>query len=64
MKLTSAGNLDWQKSIGGSSSDKAFSVQQTNDNDYIITGFSDSSDGDVTGNHGGYDYWIVKIYGD
>lgn len=31
------------------------------DGGYIIAGFSDFADGDVTGNHGGYDYWIIKL---
>ncbi|UCH14009.1 MAG: hypothetical protein JSV22_13005 [Bacteroidales bacterium] len=61
VKLTSTGQLDWQKSLGGSESDKAYSVQQTTDGGYIIAGFSYSSDGDVTGLHDFYDYWIVKL---
>jgi hypothetical protein len=61
VKLTSTGNLDWQKSIGGSDDDKAYSIQQTTDGGYIIAGYSYSCDGDASGNHGGLDYWIVKI---
>ena len=26
-----------------------------------MAGYSNSNDGDVSGNHGGKDYWIVKI---
>ena len=29
-----------------------------------MAGGSLSGDGDVTGNHGGFDYWIVKLYPD
>ena len=61
MKLTSSGSLSWQKSYGGSSFDKANSIQQTTDGGYIVAGESRSDDGDVSGNHGSSDYWIIKL---
>lgn len=60
-KLNSTGNLIWQRSIGGSNPDDASSIQQTTDGGYIVAGTSASIDGDVTGNHGGQDFWIVKL---
>ncbi|MBK6485140.1 MAG: hypothetical protein IPG01_18905 [Chitinophagaceae bacterium] len=59
--LDSAGNLAWQKALGGSNNDEAFSVQQTVDNGFIIAGNANSYDGNVSGSHGGSDYWIVKL---
>lgn len=61
VKLDSNGNLQWQKSLGGSSMDMAQSIQQTSEGGYIVAGSSSSNDGDVSGNHGGGDYWIVKL---
>src|ERR1043165_2894910 len=61
VKLDTGGNVMWQKSLGGSSNDFANYIQQTTDGGYIVAGFSTSNDGDVTGNHGGEDYWIVKL---
>lgn len=61
VKLDSTGNILWQKSLGGSNNDQARSVQPTADGGYIVAGFSESSDGDVSGNHGIQDYWIVKL---
>src|SRR5664280_2681071 len=69
VKLDTSGNIVWQKSLGGSVNDYAYSIQQTSDGDYIVAGASNSNDGDVTGNHvtGNYwysgtaDYWIVKL---
>lgn len=61
VKLSSTGILEWEKSFGGSQDDGASSIQQTTDGGYIVAGYSISNDGDITGNHGGYDYWIVKL---
>jgi Secretion system C-terminal sorting domain len=61
VKLSPAGNMVWQKSMGGSGTDMAYSIEQATDGSYIISGASYSTDGDCTGNHGGCDYWIVKL---
>jgi hypothetical protein len=61
VKLDSIGNLQWQKCYGGSNADVARSIQRTNDGGYIIAGNTLSNDSDVSGNHGGRDFWIVKI---
>ena len=61
VKLSSTGIIQWQKSLGGTSNEEANSIYQTTDGGYIVAGYSFSSDGDVTGNHGSRDYWIVKL---
>src|SRR5690606_6864627 len=61
VKINDSGNIEWQKSLGGSQMDRANSVNQTADGGYIVTGFSMSTDGDVTENHGIQDYWMVKL---
>lgn len=61
MKLSSTGTIEWQKSYGGTGSDSANAIRKTSDGGYIIAGSSYSTDGDVTGNHGNNDCWIVKI---
>lgn len=61
VKLDASGNIAWQKSLGGTGEEKAKSIQQTIDGGYVVAGYSLSNDGDVTGNHGGPDYWIVKL---
>jgi hypothetical protein len=60
VKIDQYGNIQWEKSYGGSGMDKGFDVEQTLDGGYIMTGWSNSIDGDVTGNHGYTDYWVVK----
>ncbi|UCH14681.1 MAG: hypothetical protein JSV22_01650, partial [Bacteroidales bacterium] len=61
VKLNSSGDIEWQKSLGGSSNDYAWSIKQTSDNSYVIAGNSSSNDGDVSTNYGDTDYWIVKL---
>ncbi|WP_407847698.1 T9SS type A sorting domain-containing protein [Chryseobacterium sp. KCF3-3] len=60
VKLDSTGDIEWQKSIGGSDRDIAKDILQTSDEGYIIAGTSYSNDGDVLGSHGGSDIWIIK----
>jgi hypothetical protein len=60
-KLNSQGKVLWQKCLGGSQPENANSMVRTSDGGYIIAGFTNSSDGDVTGYHGGEDTWIVKL---
>ena len=61
LHLQAQPNIDWQKVIGGSQLDEAFSIQQTSDGGYIVSGETFSTDGDVIGNHGSGDYWVVKL---
>jgi hypothetical protein len=61
LKLSTLGDIEWQKSFGGSNNDVANIVKQTTDGGYIIGGFTNSIDQDVIGNHGGNDYWIIKL---
>lgn len=61
VKLNSTGNIEWQKTLGGSGNDAAKCIRQTPDGGYIVAGKSDSNDGDITGNNGYQDGWIVKL---
>ena len=64
VKLNGSGILQWKKCYGGMATDQAYSIQQTTDAGYIVAGHSYSNDGDVSGNHGSADYWIVKLGAD
>jgi len=64
VKLDGNGNIQWQKCLGGSTHDAPFSIQQTSDGGYIVAGCTYSNDGDVSGNHGKDDFWVVKLDSD
>ncbi|MFB6307508.1 MAG: hypothetical protein ABEH43_11100, partial [Flavobacteriales bacterium] len=61
LKLDKNGALEWDKTFGGSNGDVANSIVQTTDSGFAVVGNSSSSDGDVGGNNGSRDYWIVKL---
>jgi hypothetical protein len=59
--LDSLGNFLESSIFGGTGSDIPYSITSLNDSSLIISGVTDSNDGDVTGNHGGKDYWVLKF---
>lgn len=61
IKISPSGNLIWEKTFGGTSFDVARSISKTQDNGFLISGSSRSSDGDVSKNNGQNDAWILKI---
>lgn len=60
VRLDDTGSIVWQRSLGGIDDDWGRSVSRGRRNGWIMAGGSKSSDGDVTGNKGAIDYWIVK----
>jgi hypothetical protein len=56
-------SLAWQKSLGGSGNDMFFDVLQTADGGYVAAGLTSSNDGDVSGSHGDFDGWVLKVDG-
>ena len=61
VKLDAAGNITWQKCLGGTNGETLIVVQQTPDGGYIAAGSSSSTDGDASTNYGSADAWIVKL---
>ncbi|MBK7887452.1 MAG: T9SS type A sorting domain-containing protein [Bacteroidetes bacterium] len=62
VKIDASGNIQWQNTIGGTVWDDLYSIQQTTDGGYILSGNSNSniSDDKTENNIGGRDFWIVK----
>lgn len=60
-KLTGDGALTWTRTLGGSGPDMATGVAALTDGSVVVTGVTASGDGDVSGNHGSDDYWVVRL---
>lgn len=60
-KINNIGAIVWQKVLGGTSNDYAKDANRTADGGVILTGLTRSNDGDVSGNHGNEDVWVVKL---
>jgi hypothetical protein len=54
VKTDANGNMEWNKTYGGRDWDLAFSVQQTGEGGYVVTGWTSSFGA------GGNDFWLVK----
>ncbi len=61
LKLDQNGEIEWQKTYGGSGDDKGRAIIQTSDGGYAITGPSMSADGDGSENQGFHDHWLIKL---
>ena len=61
VKLDANGDLEWQKTYGGSKDDQGQQVIQTSDGGYAITGYAMSDDGDGSNNEGFHDNWILRL---
>jgi len=63
IKLDSAGNKIWDKTIGGSLADSLVTIKQTRDSGYIMAVSSRSAGGGdkTVTNQGMSDYWIVRL---
>ena len=61
IKISSEGNLIWEKSYGGSEIDEALDITPTTDGNFIVCGNTRSNNIDVSSNNGAADIWILKI---
>ncbi len=61
LKISKEGVIIWSKTFGGSDDESASRITKTNDGGYLLTGYTTSNDGDVSGNEGFQDYWILKV---
>ncbi|MFY9310364.1 MAG: T9SS type A sorting domain-containing protein [Bacteroidia bacterium] len=54
VKISSTGNLSWERTFGGAGDEWAYSIQETTDNGFILAGYTTSfGEGDA-------DYYVLK----
>ncbi len=63
LKLDSVGNIQWQRTIGGTGNDALTSISQMPNGNYFVGGSSNSNlSGNKTENSkGGSDYWVFEL---
>ena len=61
LKINATGDFVWQTSLGGTGIDISYDIAKTQDNAYVITGNTLSTDADVSHNNGESDVWLVKV---
>ena len=54
-KLNKRGDLIWDRTFGGSENDEAYSIVQTEDRGYVLTGFT------VLEDTGDRNFWVIKL---
>ncbi|MDF1697730.1 MAG: T9SS type A sorting domain-containing protein [Saprospiraceae bacterium] len=64
VKLSPLGEIEWERSYGGSEEDMAYGIDQTSDQGYIVAGRAYSEDGDISNHIGGLDYWVLRLDAD
>jgi len=61
LKIDVAGEIEWSKVFGGSAKDEAHGVQQTDEGNFIVAGWTRSNNGDIENNYGSTDVWVLKL---
>ncbi len=60
-KIDGEGSVQWRGYFGGTNNDRAHAVVQADDGGFVMAGFSESDDFDISDTNGSYDFWIVKV---
>ncbi len=60
-RTNSEGVHQWVRVLGGSDHDVAMHWGELPNGDLLMLGWTRSNDGDVSGNHGSHDVWLVRL---
>ncbi|MBK9275137.1 MAG: T9SS type A sorting domain-containing protein [Flavobacteriales bacterium] len=61
VKLDANGDIEWDRTYGGSAVDQFHDIRGLSGGDYLVLGTSNSSDGDLPQNHGNWDVWLMRV---
>lgn len=60
-KIAGDGNLQWEKTFGGSARESSRSVTIAPDGGFLVAGFTESTDGDLDRPDDMADYWLIRL---
>ena len=60
-KFSKTGTMEWFASYGGASHEYTKNIVQLADSGYVFIANTQSTSGQVQGNHGGFDMWLVRL---
>jgi uncharacterized repeat protein (TIGR01451 family) len=63
VRINRSGVIQWSKVFGGTAAERGRVIKRMADGNFLIAGDALSNDGDVTGNHGSADMWLLKLDG-
>ncbi len=61
VKLDKSGEIEWQKSLGGTGAEQSAKILETEYGNFIIASSGASTDGSLREHHGGNDVWVVEL---
>ena len=61
VKLDASGNIEWDRTYGGSEVDQFQEILPLSDGGFLVLGASNSATGDITGSNGSGDVWIMRV---
>ena len=61
LKINPSGSLLWKQCLGGTDGDFGYSIIQDSSGNVFVAGKTESNNGNISGNYGWYDSWLVKI---
>ena len=61
VKLDASGNKIWERTYGGTSTERSFDVKIAANGNYVIAGLTFSNDGDISEAFGAGDAWMLNI---
>ncbi|RRQ49941.1 hypothetical protein DZC72_04980 [Maribacter algicola] len=60
-KIDPFGDVEWRGYFGGTNNDRSHAVVRSQDGGFVMAGFSESNDFDISNPGGSYDFWLVKL---
>jgi uncharacterized repeat protein (TIGR01451 family) len=60
-RISALGNMVWTRGFGGSLGDAGMHISRTQDDNFMVTGYTESNTNDVSGNNGLTDAWLIKV---